>query len=135
DADREHAGHCRIGHTGTLDPAVTGVLPICIGRATRFVEYLQEMPKAYEALLRFGVATDTEDASGTVVEEKDASHLTEVAMREAAASFVGVISQTPPMVSAVKVDGKRLYELARQGITVERKAREVIIYALEVLET
>ncbi|MFC5702086.1 tRNA pseudouridine(55) synthase TruB [Cohnella faecalis] len=124
----------RIGHTGTLDPAVTGVLPLCIGRATRFVEYLQEMPKTYEARLRFGLSTDTEDLSGIVMEERDASHLTEVQMRSAVLSFIGDIEQVPPMVSAVKVDGKRLYELARQGVTVERKARPVTIHDLEVLE-
>ncbi|WP_035154279.1 tRNA pseudouridine(55) synthase TruB [Cohnella thermotolerans] len=123
----------RIGHTGTLDPAVTGVLPVCVGRATRMVEYLQEMPKTYEALLRFGIATDTEDAGGEVIERTDASHLTEEAIRAAALSFVGDILQVPPMVSAVKVDGKRLYELARQGVTVERQARPVTIHAIRVL--
>lgn len=124
----------RIGHTGTLDPAVTGVLPLCIGRATRFVEYLQELPKSYEALLRFGIATDTEDAGGEVTEETDASHLTETMMREAAQSFVGEQWQVPPMVSAVKVDGKRLYELARQGVIVDRKARPVTIHGIEIRE-
>ncbi len=123
----------RIGHTGTLDPAVTGVLPICIGRATRMVEYLQEMPKTYEALLRFGIATDTEDIGGEVVERRDASHLTEADIRAAALSFVGDIEQVPPMVSAVKVDGKRLYDLARQGVTVERKPRPVTIHGIEIL--
>lgn len=122
----------RIGHTGTLDPAVTGVLPICIGRATRMVEYLQEMPKTYEALLRFGIATDTEDAGGEVIERMDASHLTEEQIRDAALSFVGGIEQIPPMVSAVKVDGKRLYELARQGVTVERKPRPVTIHRIDI---
>lgn len=123
----------RIGHTGTLDPAVTGVLPICIGRATRMVEYLQETPKTYEALLRFGIATDTEDASGEVIDRVDASHLTEEQIREAAQSLVGDILQVPPMVSAVKVDGKRLYELARQGVTAERKPRPVTIHRLDIL--
>ncbi|TJY43144.1 tRNA pseudouridine(55) synthase TruB [Cohnella pontilimi] len=124
----------RIGHTGTLDPAVTGVLPLCIGRATRFVEYLQELPKTYEATLRFGIATDTEDLEGTVIEEADASFLTEERMRDAVLSFVGEIDQVPPMVSAVKVNGKRLYELAREGVTVERKARRVTIHEIEILE-
>lgn len=124
----------RIGHTGTLDPAVTGVLPLCIGRATRLVEYLQEMPKTYEATLRFGLATDTEDLSGSVVEEKDASFLTRQQIIDAAYSFVGEIEQVPPMVSAVKVGGKRLYELARQGVTVERAPRRVYIHAIDVLD-
>ncbi|WP_372631710.1 tRNA pseudouridine(55) synthase TruB [Cohnella sp.] len=124
----------RIGHTGTLDPAVTGVLPLCVGRATRLVEYLQEAPKTYRAKLRFGIATDSEDLSGEVIERKDASFLTEPMIREAAMSFVGEIDQIPPMVSAVKVDGKRLYELARQGVTVERQARRVTINRLDVEE-
>jgi tRNA pseudouridine55 synthase len=122
----------RIGHTGTLDPAVTGVLPLCIGRATRFVEYLQELPKTYEATLRFGVATDTEDLSGNITEQKDASFLTEAMIKEAALSFIGDIDQIPPMVSAVKINGKRLYELARQGITVDRPSRRVSIYDLVI---
>jgi tRNA pseudouridine55 synthase len=124
----------RIGHTGTLDPAVTGVLPLCIGRATRLVEYLQEMPKTYEATLRFGFATDTEDLSGHVVEQQDASFLTEQQIVDAANSFAGEIEQIPPMVSAVKVGGKRLYELARQGVTVERAARRVRIHEINVLD-
>lgn len=124
----------RIGHTGTLDPAVTGVLPLCVGRATRFVEYLQELPKTYEATLRFGLATDTEDMTGNVIEEKDATFLTEEAIVRAARSFVGEIDQVPPMVSAVKMNGKRLYELAREGIVVERPARRVTIHELNVLE-
>lgn len=123
----------RIGHTGTLDPAVTGVLPLCIGRATRFVEYLQEMPKTYEATLRFGIATDTEDLSGDIVEQRDASFLTEKQIVDAAVSFQGEIDQIPPMVSAVKVGGKRLYELARQGVTVDRAPRRVNIYDIKVL--
>ncbi|KIL34892.1 pseudouridine synthase [Cohnella kolymensis] len=124
----------RIGHTGTLDPAVTGVLPLCIGRATRLVEYLQEIPKTYEATLRFGIATDTEDLSGKVVEQRDASSLTEKQIVDAAYSFAGEIEQVPPMVSAVKVGGKRLYELARQGLTVDRAPRRVRIHEIKVLK-
>lgn len=131
---RRIIGVKRIGHTGTLDPAVTGVLPICVGRATRMVEYLQEMPKTYEATLRLGVATDTEDLTGRVVEERDASHLDASAISEAILSFVGDIEQVPPMVSAVKVDGKRLYELAREGVTIERKARPVTIHDIRIRE-
>ncbi|WP_239616967.1 tRNA pseudouridine(55) synthase TruB [Cohnella mopanensis] len=123
----------RIGHTGTLDPAVTGVLPLCIGRSTRFVEYLQELPKTYRATLRFGTATDTEDLSGNVTEQMDASHLTRPMMIEAALAFIGEIDQIPPMVSAVKVNGQRLYDLARQGITVERASRRVHIYDIDIL--
>ncbi|MBG9733214.1 tRNA pseudouridine(55) synthase TruB [Paenibacillus alvei] len=124
----------RIGHTGTLDPKVVGVLPLCIGKATRIVEYLQEMPKQYEAVLRFGLSTDTEDLSGEVVERSDASHLTAEMIREAVHSFIGDIEQIPPMYSAVKVDGKRLYDLAREGKTVERKARQVTIHKIDLLD-
>ncbi|WP_276352454.1 tRNA pseudouridine(55) synthase TruB [Cohnella caldifontis] len=129
---RRLLGVRRIGHTGTLDPAVTGVLPLCVGRATRFVEYLQEMPKTYEAVLRFGIATDTEDLTGELLEDADASFLSEDRMREAVLSFLGDIEQIPPMVSAVKVGGKRLYELARQGVSVERKPRRATIHSIDI---
>jgi tRNA pseudouridine55 synthase len=122
----------RIGHAGTLDPQVTGVLPLCLGRATRAIEYLQELPKAYEAVMRLGVATDTEDMTGTVVETADASHVTESMVREALARFIGEIEQVPPMYSAVKVGGRKLYELAREGKTVEREPRNVTIHSLEL---
>ncbi|WP_217595970.1 tRNA pseudouridine(55) synthase TruB [Cohnella sp. GbtcB17] len=129
---RRILGVKRIGHTGTLDPAVTGVLPICIGRATRMVEYLQELPKTYEATIRFGIATDTEDLTGEVLETQDAGGLSEAEIREAILSFVGDIMQVPPMVSALKVDGKRLYELAREGVTVDRPARPVTIHDIRL---
>lgn len=131
---RRLLGERRIGHTGTLDPAVTGVLPLCIGRATRLVEYLQEAPKTYQATLRFGLATDTEDMTGNVIERQDASFLSEAMIVDAARSFVGDIEQIPPMVSAVKIGGKRLYELARQGVTVERQPRRVTIYRIDIAE-
>ncbi|WP_308858168.1 tRNA pseudouridine(55) synthase TruB [Paenibacillus sp. R14(2021)] len=124
----------RIGHTGTLDPQVTGVLPLCIGRATRVVEYVQERPKSYEAVMQFGIATDTEDLTGTIVSEMPSVELTEQQIRDVLASFVGEIDQVPPMFSAVRVDGKRLYELAREGQVVERQSRRVTIYKLELLE-
>nr|WP_116187374.1 tRNA pseudouridine(55) synthase TruB [Paenibacillus taihuensis] len=124
----------RIGHTGTLDPEVTGVLPLCIGRATRVVEYVQERPKSYEAEMKFGIATDTEDMSGTVLTELPSVSLTEEEIRRVLEAFIGEIEQVPPMYSAVKVDGKRLYELAREGQVVERKSRVVTIHKLELLE-
>ncbi|WP_338045881.1 tRNA pseudouridine(55) synthase TruB [Paenibacillus sacheonensis] len=124
----------RIGHTGTLDPQVTGVLPLCIGRATRVVEYVQERPKSYEAVMQFGLATDTEDLTGTITEELPSVLLDEAQIREVLASFIGEIDQVPPMFSAVRVDGKRLYELAREGQVIERQARKVTIYGLELLE-
>ncbi|MCQ6557871.1 tRNA pseudouridine(55) synthase TruB [Paenibacillus mendelii] len=123
----------RIGHTGTLDPQVTGVLPLCIGRSTRVVEYVQERPKAYEAVLQLGIATDTEDMTGTVIEELTEVHVTEADIRLVLESFVGEIEQVPPMYSAVRVDGKRLYELAREGQVIERKSRKVTIHELKLL--
>ncbi|MFC4811242.1 tRNA pseudouridine(55) synthase TruB [Paenibacillus sp. GCM10023250] len=125
----------RIGHTGTLDPQVTGVLPLCIGRATRVVEYVQDRPKSYEAVMQFGLATDTEDLTGTITEQLPEVTVTEAQIRAVLASFVGEIEQVPPMFSAVRVGGKRLYELAREGQVVERKPRKVAIYGLELLET
>ena len=124
----------RIGHAGTLDPQVTGVLPLCIGRATRVVEYVQERPKAYEAVLKFGIATDTEDLTGTVISEVSSVQINESDIRRVLESFIGEIDQTPPMYSAVQVGGKRLYELAREGQVIERQSRRVTIYELELLE-
>lgn len=123
----------RIGHTGTLDPMVTGVLPLCLGRSTRVVEYVQERPKAYEAVLKLGIATDTEDLTGEIIERKPVQSLTVEQIEQVLRSFMGRISQIPPMFSAVKVDGKRLYELAREGKTVERKTREVTIHDIALL--
>lgn len=131
---RRILGMKRIGHTGTLDPQVTGVLPLCLGRATRVVEYIQELPKEYVATLRLGMSSDTEDLTGTILETVDEVHVTEEEILKVLASFKGVISQVPPMYSAVKVDGKRLYELAREGKTVERKSREVEIYEIEMTD-
>ncbi|KZS43701.1 pseudouridine synthase [Paenibacillus glucanolyticus] len=124
----------RIGHTGTLDPEVTGVLPLCLGRATRVVEYLQELPKEYHAVLRLGYSTDTEDITGSVTETADEVHVTKNEAIEALQSFMGPISQVPPMYSAVKINGKRLYELAREGKTVERKSRTVTIHEIEMTD-
>ncbi|WP_334072944.1 MULTISPECIES: tRNA pseudouridine(55) synthase TruB [Paenibacillus] len=123
----------RIGHTGTLDPAVTGVLPLCLGRATRMVEYLQELPKEYEATLVLGLATDTEDMTGTVIERAEQVKVPEAEVKQVLERFVGQISQIPPMYSALKQDGKRLYELAREGKVVERQPRQVTIHELELL--
>ena len=123
----------KVGHTGTLDPDVTGVLPICIGQATKVADYLHEAPKMYRAVMQIGTSTDTQDASGTVVETKPIEPpLTEAVIRQAVARFIGEIEQVPPMYSAVKVDGKRLHELARAGQEVERKARQVTIYAIDI---
>ncbi|MDF2662128.1 MAG: tRNA pseudouridine synthase [Paenibacillus sp.] len=132
---RRIVGMKRIGHTGTLDPQVTGVLPLCLGRATRFVEYIQELPKQYEAELTFGISTDTEDWTGETIErlEPGSIKLSETEVRSALDSFTGTIDQIPPMYSAVKVGGKKLYELAREGKEIERKSRKVDIYKMETL--
>jgi tRNA pseudouridine55 synthase len=122
----------RVGHTGTLDPMVTGVLPICLGRTTRIVEYIQDLPKQYRAEVTIGYSTDTEDASGEVISRADNVQLLESDIRLALEDFVGEIEQVPPMYSAVKSEGKRLYELARQGLEVERKPRKVTIYSINV---
>jgi tRNA pseudouridine55 synthase len=129
---RRLLGERRIGHTGTLDPMATGVLPLVIGRATRLSDLLQDMPKAYEAEMRFGLATDTEDVTGNVTETVDDVRVTEADVRAVLDRFRGAIVQIPPMYSALKVDGKRLYALAREGKTVERPPREVTIYELEL---
>lgn len=128
---RRLLGIRRIGHTGTLDPAATGVLPLCLGRATRLVEYIQEQPKEYVAELTIGYATDTLDATGTVTERVERVELDEARIHAAVARFAGQIEQVPPMYSAVRHQGKRLYELAREGREVERKPRRVYIHRIE----
>ncbi|MFE8699122.1 tRNA pseudouridine(55) synthase TruB [Cytobacillus sp. FJAT-54145] len=125
----------RIGHTGTLDPDVDGVLPICIGRATKVAEYLTEAGKSYEGEVTIGFSTTTEDSSGEVVEQRVVrEEFTRSEILEVLKKLSGEITQTPPMFSAVKVNGKRLYEYARKGIEVERPSRKVTIYELELLD-
>ena len=123
----------KIGHTGTLDPAAEGVLPIALGRGTRLVELLTEKEKTYEAVLRLGVSTDTQDMTGTVLSEMPVT-VTEEEVREAVESFVGEQMQVPPMYSALKVNGKKLYELAREGKTIERKPRPVVFYEIRIMD-
>ncbi|WP_044642695.1 tRNA pseudouridine(55) synthase TruB [Risungbinella massiliensis] len=131
---RRLAKQKRVGHTGTLDPEVEGVLPICLGQATRLAEYIQDMPKKYRGSVTLGTATDTEDQTGQVIEKVAIHNLpTESEIVYAMKSMVGEIEQVPPMYSAVKVNGKRLYELARKGEVIERKARRVQIYDFEFL--
>lgn len=122
----------RIGHTGTLDPDAVGVLPVCIGSATKLCDMLTDWDKEYEAGLRLGLITDTQDIWGKILEEKPVT-VTEAEAEAAILSFVGGYAQLPPMYSAIKVDGKRLYELARQGKEVERKPRNITIHKLEIL--
>lgn len=128
------AGTGKVGHTGTLDPEATGVLPICIGKATKIIDYIMDSEKVYEVTLKLGIRTTTYDLEGEVLEERDPSHLTEEEILNAINSFKGEYSQIPPMYSALKQNGVRLYELARKGIEVERKGRLVNIYNLEDLK-
>ena len=117
----------RVGHAGTLDPMATGVLLVCLGRATRVAEYLMDSDKTYRAVVRLGVETDTYDAEGQVVATQPVN-VDESELRAVLARFIGEIDQVPPMYSALKRDGKPLYKLARQGIEVERKPRRITIY-------
>lgn len=122
----------KIGHTGTLDPAAEGVLPVCLGKGTKLCDLLTDKRKTYQAVLLLGTETDTQDMTGTILSEKPTEQLTEPAVRGAAESFVGPYMQVPPMYSALKVNGKKLYELARAGKEVERAARPVEIYDLQI---
>ena len=123
----------KIGHTGTLDPDAVGVLPVCLGSATKLCDMLTDKKKEYIAEFVLGKVTDTQDISGTVLEEKEVA-CTKDEVAAVIASFIGTYEQLPPMYSAIKVDGKRLYELARQGKEVERKTRPVTLYEIEVLK-
>jgi tRNA pseudouridine55 synthase len=131
---RRLCGTKRVGHAGTLDPAATGVLVVLLGVATRLAEYATDLPKQYDAVIQFGLRTDSQDTTGAVLSREDTSSLTEADVEAALPAFRGEIMQTPPMVSAVKVEGKRLYELARRGETVERAARPVTIHSLRLVE-
>ena len=121
----------KVGHTGTLDPAASGVLPVCLGKATKIIDYIMENKKVYRVNLKLGMVTDTYDLEGEVLREEDASHITKDEILNCINSFVGTIDQVPPMYSALKQNGVRLYELARQGIEVHRDARKVTIYSIE----
>ena len=123
----------RIGHGGTLDPMATGVLPVFVGRATRAVEFFEHAEKTYEATLRLGINTDTEDITGTVLEENPVS-VTREALEAALEQFRGDILQIPPMYSAIKINGQKLVDLARKGRQVERKPRPVTIFELTLLD-
>ena len=125
-------GQRKIGHTGTLDPAAEGVLPVCAGKGTKLCDMLTDHDKTYRAVLLLGTETDTEDTTGTVLETKETSGLTEKEVQDAVLSFIGDYAQVPPMYSALKVNGKKLCDLARAGIEVERKARTVKIFSIEI---
>lgn len=123
----------KIGHTGTLDPDAEGVLPVCLGKATRLCDMLADHDKVYETVLRLGITTDTQDITGKVLEKRQVQ-VTEEEVRSCIASFEGEQMQIPPMYSALKVNGKKLYELAREGKEVEREARKVCFYQIDVLK-
>ncbi len=127
---RRAFGVKKVGHTGTLDPMATGVLPICIGDATKIAQFITEATKAYDAVVKLGSTTDTLDAEGKVLERRPVPPLTRELLEAAFEKFRGPIMQIPPMYSAVKIGGKRLYELARAGEEVERAARPVTVYEL-----
>jgi tRNA pseudouridine55 synthase len=130
---RQLLGGTKVGHAGTLDPAATGLLPLLIGKGTRVAEYLVGWDKEYIAQLRLGEATDTLDATGTILERRPTEHLTTTAIAEVVRGFRGEIKQVPPMYSAVKIDGVPLYRSARAGKTIPRDARTVLIHELDVL--
>jgi len=123
----------KAGHTGSLDPLATGLLPVCLGEATKVSAFMLDDDKRYQTVIQLGVMTDTGDVDGVVIEEKAVPDITQQQLEKCLHSFVGEIEQVPPMYSALKHNGKKLYELAREGITVERKARKITIYGIENL--
>jgi tRNA pseudouridine55 synthase len=129
---RKRLGVRRIGHAGTLDPPATGVLPLLVGEATKLTPYLMDQDKEYVATIRFGITTDTHDLAGRVLSETPVTGLTRERLEAACRPFVGRITQVPPMFSALHHEGRRLYELAREGVEVERAPRDVVVSALEV---
>ena len=126
-------GAAKAGHTGSLDPLATGMLPVCLGEATKISAFLLDADKTYRLKCRLGVTTDTGDAEGEVLETHDVSGITQDDIEKVLPAFIGEIEQVPPMYSAIKHNGERLYKLARQGIEVERKARKVTIYDIKLL--
>ncbi|WP_102400681.1 tRNA pseudouridine(55) synthase TruB [Haloimpatiens massiliensis] len=131
---RKITGEKKVGHAGTLDPMASGILPVCLGKGTKIIEYIMENHKVYITKLKLGVITDTYDREGRIIEEKNIENISEERVREVINSFVGEIDQIPPMYSALKVGGKRLYELAREGIEIERNARKINIDSIEILD-
>lgn len=131
---RRLTGERRVGHAGTLDPMASGVLPVCFGRGTRIIEFLLEASKVYRAQIELGISTDTYDAEGNVTGRSDSSTIKPEQIEQALGSFRGSIQQVPPMFSAIKHKGKRLYHLAREGISVNRQSRAATIHRLELLD-
>ncbi|MDR0930846.1 MAG: tRNA pseudouridine(55) synthase TruB [Clostridiales bacterium] len=131
---RNLLGTKKVGHAGTLDPMATGVLIVCVGNATKAVEELTGHDKQYKATFRLGISTDTQDITGNIINVKPSIHVTIDDVKKVIASFIGKISQVPPMFSAISVNGQRLYNLARKGIEVERTPREITIYNASILD-
>lgn len=129
---KKHLNQKKVGHSGTLDLLARGVLVICVGKATKMIEYLQENKKTYIATIKFGEQTDTLDKEGSIINKTD-KKVYENELLDIIPNFIGDITQIPPMYSALKLNGKRLYDLARKGITVERKPRNIKIYSLELI--
>jgi len=124
----------KAGHTGSLDPLATGVLPICLGEATKFTQYLLDADKGYRSTFKLGIATESGDVDGDIISETSAAHITRDMVLKAIENFKGDIKQVPSMFSALKVNGQPLYKLARQGIEIERKARDITIYQFDLLD-
>lgn len=131
---RRYAKEKKVGHTGTLDPEASGVLPVCLGKATKIIEYIMENKKVYRVTFQLGVITTTYDLEGEVIKENSIEHIKEDKIIKTIGEFKGEIEQIPPMYSALKKDGVRLYELARKGIEVEREARKITINSIENIE-
>ncbi|MGC8846286.1 MAG: tRNA pseudouridine(55) synthase TruB [Candidatus Hydrogenedens sp.] len=131
---RKKTGIKRIGHTGTLDPNATGLLILCLGKATKLSEYFVDLDKTYEGKMRLGLVSDSHDIDGNIKEKNTWEDISENKIKKYISQFVGELEQIPPMVSAIKVGGKRLYKMAREGLTVEREARKVIVYEFLVLK-
>lgn len=124
----------KVGHTGTLDPEASGVLPICLGKATKIIDYMMENEKDYRVSFKLGIVTDTYDLEGKIIREKDASNVGKEEIIRVISNFIGNIKQVPPMYSALKQNGVKLYELARKGIEVKREARDITIYKIENID-
>jgi tRNA pseudouridine55 synthase len=130
---RKWSGVRKVGHAGTLDPLATGVLLVCVGPATKKVGALMTLPKTYEGTIELGIRSDTDDAEGKITERRPVPEISQTQMEESIRDLTGEIQQIPPMFSAIKQNGKRLYQLARKGITVEREPRRVTVYEFELL--
>ncbi len=131
---RNHFKFSKVGHGGTLDPLATGLLVLLIGKGTKLSDRIMTGDKTYEGVIRLGVTTNSQDADGEILAEKDASHITRENIEDALQNYLGDIEQIPPMVSAIKKDGVALYKLARKGIEIEREPRKIHVFSFEILE-